>query len=161
MRHKILYFLSFLLLLHFSFVFAETKSLTLPKGTSVEKLGNGHFRFTLPNKKIIEVKNFDPKSGNIGYIAIIDPDPPNKPVVLSNQARFIGQKIKALRIPSGTEYVIIDDDPTWIRVCKRVSKSDYIIIDDEPTWLPAAIQFETQGLQKLSPQPDPPGSLKR
>ncbi|MCM8783262.1 MAG: hypothetical protein NC818_00575 [Candidatus Omnitrophica bacterium] len=156
------YFLVLMLLVNLTSAFAETKTVTLPQGTRVEKLGSGNFKFLLPDKKIIEVKNFDPKSGNIGYVSIIDLAPPLKPNISGSQGRFIGQKIQAVRISSGTEYVIIDDDIAWLKK-GLIPKSSYLMIDDEPTRLPSTIQFEvqTQGIQKLSPPLDSAGSLKK
>jgi len=166
-------------------VFAEQKSITLPKGTTVEKLGPRHFKFKLPDGKSVEVRNFNPKTGTIGYVGIINPDPPTKPVTSGKsvgiinpdpptkpvtsgkQGQLLGQaKPKPVRLPAGTEYVIVDDEPTYIvkiRDGTKLPKSDYVMIDDEPTYLPATIQFqsETKGLDKLSPQPDPRGRLKR
>ncbi|MCM8783935.1 MAG: hypothetical protein NC818_04075 [Candidatus Omnitrophica bacterium] len=156
------YFLVLMLLVNSVSAFAETKTIILPKGTRVEKLGSGHFKFLLPDKKIIEVKNFDLKSGSIGHIAIVDPDPPHRPTISGSQGRFIVQKSQAVRIPSGTEYVMIDDDIAWVRK-GLVSKSNYIMIDDDIAWLPATIQFgvESQGIQKLSPPFDSSGGLKK
>jgi hypothetical protein len=127
-----------LLLLGFSLAFAEQKTINLPKGTTVEKLGSGHFKFKLPNRQIIEVKNFDPKTGTIGYVGIIEPDPPGKPVTSGKQGQLRGQaKSKAVILPPETEYILIDEDIVW---------------------LPATIQFqpEARGIRELSPQPDPP-----
>lgn len=58
---------------------AEQNTITLPKGTKVEKQGAGHFKFILPNKQIVEIKNFNPKTGAVSYVSIIDPQPPGKP----------------------------------------------------------------------------------
>lgn len=52
------------------------------------------------------------------------------------------------------------------KALKDVPPADYIKIDDEVTWLPATIRFSSVrifdriGLQKLSPQPDPPGNSR-
>lgn len=150
------------LLLVFCFVFAEQNSITLPKGTTIEKLGQGYFKFKLPDGRIVEVKNLDSKSGIMGYVAVIDPEPPHKPVVSSTRAKFIAERIKTVNVPSGTEYVMIDDDIVWL---KRgiIPKSNYVMIDDDIVWLPATIQFgeETMGVKGLSPQPDPPGKLRK
>lgn len=150
-------------------VFAEQKSITLPKGTTVQKLGAGHFRFKLPDGRSVEVKNFNPGTGSIvgivGDCGIYDPT--GKLISKGRQGQLKGQaKAKPVRLPAGTEYVIVDDDPTRIvevRGGRKLPKSDYIMIDDDPTYLPATIQFqpEAKGLDKLSPKPDAPGRLKR
>jgi hypothetical protein len=149
-----------LLLLGFCLAFAEQKTINLPKGTTVEKLGWGHFKFKLPNRQIIEVKNFDPKTGAIGYVGIIDPQPPGKPVTSGKQGQFKGAaKSKPVRVPPRTEYVQIDEDIVWLKAGSKVPQSDYIMIDEDVVWLPATIQFqpEAKGTRGLSPQPDPPG----
>lgn len=51
----------------------------------VEKPGQGHFKFTLPNKKIITLREFNSRTGVARYVELIDPDPPHKPRYLSPQ----------------------------------------------------------------------------
>jgi len=58
----------------------DPPGVTLPEGTKVEKLGEGHFRFTAPNGMIVEIKDYNRKTGDIGSVEIIDPQPPGKPV---------------------------------------------------------------------------------
>ncbi len=154
----ILLMVAILFLSGVNLIFAEQKSITLPKGTTLEKLGQGHFKFKLPNGGIVEVKGFDPKTGVFSYYRI-DDDPTWK----SGKGQLKGQiRQKPVRLPAGTKYVVIDDDPTWIRTTVRVPKAEYIMIDDDIVWLPAIIQFqeETIGPKGLSPQPDPPGRLR-
>jgi hypothetical protein len=124
-----------------SVAFAQQKSITLPKGTTVQKIAPGHFKFTLPNRQIVEVKNFIPRTGTIGSIGIIDPDPPTKagwiPIVSGNLGRFVssGKLTK--------------------EAASKLKPTEYIQIDDEVTWLPVTITYRS--VNKLSPQPDPPG----
>jgi len=104
--------------------FAEQKSITLPKGTNVEKIGQGHFKFKLPNKQIVEVKNFNPKTGTIGYVSIIDPQPPGKLVASGKQ----GNMITVRRLTRGE--------------VKKFPPTYHVMIDDEPIWLPATITYQ-------------------
>jgi hypothetical protein len=139
---------------------AAEKTVSLPKGTKIVKLGAGHFRFVLPNGQTTEIKNYDARNGLVGEAGvyhkgklvmrgrrgnlrgIIDPDPP-----------FI------VKLPKGNAYIIFRDELANLRTLAKVPHSDYVMIDDEVTWLPATIRFRTGtgGRKGLSPQPDPPG----
>lgn len=124
--------------------YAQQNSITIPKGTTVQKIEAGHFKFTLPNKQIVEVKNFNLRVGAVGYIAIINPDPPDKPVVLAKRGTLVLSKILTKSQAS------------------KLSPTDYIQIDDEVTWLPLTITYIgpkfdiNRDLNKLNPQPEPP-----
>ncbi len=134
--------------------FAEQSSITLPKGTKVEKLGQGHFKFKLPNGQIVEVKNFNPGTGTVSYVSIIEPDPPHKPVATGKHGAL--KTSKKLTIKEATKlhsenYIMIDDDPTWLP--STIYYQPVAISDpDRP---PSAIQKGK--IKELSPQPDPPG----
>jgi len=104
--------------------FAQKKSITLPPGTTVEKIGAGHFKFTLPNKQVVEVQNFDLKRGTVGMVSIVDPQPPGKPVLAGKQGT-VGQVKKLTQ-----------------KEAKSLPKTSYIEIDDEVTWLPITITVE-------------------
>ncbi len=141
-------FLIAVFLVFSSTAFAQQKSITLPKGTTVQKIAAGHFKFKLPNRQIVEVKNFNPKLGVVGSISIIDPDPPIKPVVKGTQGKLtISGKLTK-------------------EAASKLPPTDYIKIDDEVTWLPITIIYQPvkiilkTGLNELSPQPDPPGVIK-
>ena len=133
---------------------AEVKTIELPKGTTVEKLGPGHFKFKLPDKRIVEVREFNPRAGVIGLVRVIDPDPPYKPAEARTATKF-GDPDP----PPRAAAKIIDPNPpdkpiisaararfvksgtlTKIQV-KNLPATDYIVIDDEITWLPAKITF--------------------
>lgn len=58
----------------------DPPGVTLPEGTKVEKLGEGHFRLTAPSGMIVEIKDYNRKTGGVGSVEIIDPQPPGKPV---------------------------------------------------------------------------------
>jgi len=134
--------------------FAEQNSITLPKGTKVEKIAPGYFKFKLPNGQIVEIKNFNPRTGTVSYVSIIDPDPPNKPVAAGKQGAFktsrkLTMKETAKLHPDN--YIMIDDDPTWLPA--TISYQPIAIGDPDPP--PRAI--EKGKIKELSPQPDPPG----
>lgn len=120
-------------------IFAEEKSITLPKGTKVEKLGVGHFKFKLPDGQIVEVKGFT-RSGTaaiIGDSGIYD---------RSGKLILAGKEGVLKSGPKPKEFI--------------KENTDYIKIDDEPTWLPATITVKVRTKTKgLSPQPDPPGKI--
>lgn len=103
---------------------AQQKSITLPLGTTVEKIAAGHFKFKLPNKQVIEVKNFDMKTGTVGSVSIIDPQPPGKLVVAGKQGT-LGKTKKLTRAEAA-----------------KLPRTSYIEIDDEVTWLPITITFQ-------------------
>jgi len=113
---------------------AEQNTITLPKGTKVEKLGAGHFKFILPNKQMVEVKDFNPRTGAVGYVSIIDPQSPRKPVAVGKQGAFKTSK-KLTR-----------------KEAAKLQPENYVMIDDDVTWLPVTISFQPVGLI----DPDPP-----
>ena len=127
--------------------FAEQKTITLPKGTKVEKLGAGHFKFKLPDGQAVEVKSYSKGSGTsaiIGDCGIYDRK--GKLTTSGKQGNLKGG-------PKPQEFLKSDVK----------SSKDFVKIDDKPTWLPATITYQVvemkskQGVKGLSPQPDPPG----
>lgn len=135
---------------------AQGKTVTIPKGTKVEKLGPGHFKLITPDGPILEIKSFKKTGkgqGTPGAVGIIGDcgihDAKGK--VIASGANGV--------LKSGLRAIIGDPG----RGMKDVPPADYIQIDDDITWLPATIQFpalrvfDRMALQKLSPQPDPPG----
>lgn len=139
---------------------AAEKTVILPKGTRVEKLGAGSFRFVLPNGRTAEIKGYDARTGILGDCGIyskgklmmkgnrgnlrgiIDPDPPS-----------------IIKASKGNGFVVFQGAVIDLKALSIVPKTDYIEIDDEVTWLPARIEFTSGagGRTALSPQPDPPG----
>jgi hypothetical protein len=123
--------------------FAEQKTFTIPKGSKIEKLEEGHFKFILPNKQIVELKEFNPKTGTAGFVQIIDPMPPSKPIA-GKKATLKMRKLSREK-------------------AAKLTKPDYVQIDDDVTWLPITMTYQLTGLvdpnkpKALSPQPDPPG----
>jgi hypothetical protein len=142
------------------FLHAAEKSLTLPKGTKIEKLGAGNFRFVLPNGQTAEIKGYNPRAGIIGDWGVYDK---GKLIMKGNRGNLIGvvdpDPPSIIRVPKGRAYVVFRGELANLRSLSKVPKSDYVMIDDEVTWLPASIQFkpEARGKTGLSPQPDPPG----
>jgi hypothetical protein len=136
---------------------AETKSVAIPRGTTVEKLGPGSFKLTTPEGTVFNITSFkkSPKAKGAAAAAGIIGD-----------TGIIGdcgiRDAKGKLIATGANGVLKGKAATASAV-KGVPPGDYIKIDDEVTWLPATIQFPTlrifdrQALMKLSPQPDPPG----
>lgn len=142
-------FLVFLVFLWIQPVHAGQKTITIPKGAKVEKLGTGHFKFILPNRQIVELREFNPKTGMAGQVKLIDPDPPYKPV-------------------TGKQGIVSMNRLTR-EAAAKIDKSNYVQIDDDITWLPITLTFQLVGLidpepphkpKALSPQPDPPGKVK-
>ena len=130
---------------------AQGKSVTVPKGTKVEKLGPGSFKLTTPEGTVFKITSYKKAgkaqaapaaTGIIGDCGIND--------------------AKGKLIASGTNGVLRGVAAT-AKAAKGAPPADYIQIDDEVTWLPATIEFPSmrifnrQALMKLSPQPDPPG----
>ena len=119
-------------------VMAAPQMMTLPKGTSVQKLGPGYFRFTLPDGRKIEVHGLNPGTGAIiGDCGVYDPAGKK---LSSGQGGSLRGAGKLARERAAT-----------------LPRSEYVQIDDEVTWLPAVFQCQTKGATQLSPQPDPPG----
>jgi hypothetical protein len=103
------------------------EKLTLPQGTIVEKIGAGHFKFKLPDGRIVEVKGLQRGTGGtstIGDCKIYDPK--GKLISSGKQGTLKGGPKPA---EGKVEYLKID-------------AKNFVKIDDEPTWLPATIQFQ-------------------
>ncbi len=135
---------------------AQGKTVIIPKGTKVEKLGPGHFKLITPDGSFFDIASFKktvkgqgaPAAvGIIGDCGIKDA----KGKVIATGANGV--------LTGGVRAIIGDSG----KAMKDIPPADYIKIDDEVTWLPATIQFPSlrifnrMALQKLSPQPDPPG----
>ncbi len=145
--------------------FAQKRTITLPPGTTVEKMGAGHFKFTLPNRQIVEVKDFNLRTRTVGFVSVLDPDPPTKPGVAANQRRIADpdpppKPVTAAKGkkagPTGTIKPNLPSNPvvtgkqgtlgkTKILTraeAAKLPRTNYIEIDDEPTWLPITITFQ-------------------
>ncbi len=103
------------------------EKLVLPKGTTVEKIGEGHFKFKLPDGRTVEVKGFQRGSGGTATLSECRIyDSKGKLTTLGKQGTLKGGP----KVAEGkVEYLKID-------------AKKFVKIDDEPTWLPATIQFQ-------------------
>lgn len=110
--------------------FGEQKSIILPKGTKVEKIGAGHFKFKLPDGQVVETKGLV-KSGDdsstIGELRIYD-----TAGKLTASGKAGG--IKAGKRPAGMGPL-------------RALQADHVMIDSQPILLPATITYEPEELK--------------
>jgi len=133
---------------------AQSKTVIIPKGTKVEKLGPGQFKLITPNGCTFDITSFKKTGkgqGTQGAVGIIGDcgikDAKGKVIATGSNGVLRG--------------VVQPNDRS--RSVAPAPPGDYIKIDDEITWLPATIQFPSlhvfnrMALQQLSPQPDPPG----
>jgi len=135
---------------------AQGRTVGIPKGTKVEKLGPGHFKLTLPEGSVIEFAAFKKAGKSAGE--------PSAAGILGDCSIH---NAKGKFIASGTGGVLksgpVSSAAGAEKTLTGIPPADFIKIDDEVTWLPAIIQFPTlrifdrQALLKLSPQPDTPG----
>jgi len=139
---------------------AQGKTVTIPKGTKIEKAGPGSFKLTTPGGfvfKITAYKKAAKAQGPGGASAIIGDSG-----ILGDCGIY---DAKGKLIASGANGVL-KNGPNAGKALKDLPPGDYVKIDDEVTWLPAVIQFPSlrifnrQELMKLSPQPDPPGQVR-
>ena len=138
---------------------AQVKTVVIPKGTKVEKLGPTGFKLTTPEGAVFEIASFKKTGkaqGGPGAVGIL------------GDCGIHNAKGKL--IASGSGGVLKSGPVSGAagagKALKDVPPADYIKIDDEVTWLPATIQFpslrifDRQAFLKLSPQPDPPGKVR-
>lgn len=119
------------------------KKITISKGASVEKIGSGHFRFLLPDKKIIEITGMNIRGKSAGFIGIYDSKKNNQVIATSSRVTLKGKGVSPMvRVPKGTQYIMIDDDITWLKAGQKIPRNDYVLIDDDITWLPIEIVYE-------------------
>jgi len=119
------------------------KKITIPKGSTVQKLGSGHFRFITPDKKTVELTGLNIRGKSASFISIYDAKKNNNVITTSNRVILNHKGAAAvIRIPRGTQYVMIDDDIAWLKVGKKVPRGEYIMIDDDIAWLPIEITYE-------------------
>lgn len=135
---------------------AQGKSITLPKGTKIEKLGPTGFKLTTPEGSVFNIATFKKAGkaqGEPGTVGIL-----GDCGIHNAKGKLIASGSNGV-LKSGPSPIAGTD----AKALKDVPPGDYIKIDDEITWLPATIRFpalrifDRQALLKLSPQPDPPG----
>jgi hypothetical protein len=148
--------LTLVLLVFSGSALAESKVLTFPKGTVVEKLGPGHFKLKTPEGCVFEIKAYQKTAkgqGAFGQVGII-----GDCGIFDKNGKIIATGAKGI-LKSGPQSSLGGSG----KALKDIPATDYVKIDDEVTWLPATIEFtlvrvfNRQALTKLSPQPDPPG----
>ena len=120
---------------------AEQQTIVIPKGTKLAKLGPGHFKFVLPNKQVIELKDWNTRTGTVGSIQLIDPEPPHKPVAGT-------QGTLRLKILSREE-------------AAKLAADDQVQIDDDVTWLPLSLSFNLTGIIDPVPPSKPRNSSQQ
>jgi hypothetical protein len=135
---------------------AQPRSVTIPKGTKVEKLGPGNFKLTTPEGIVFAITSFKKAGkaqGTPGTVGIL-----GDCGIRDAKGKIIATGANG--VLKGNAKAIIGDSG---KALKDVPPADYVKIDDEVTWLPATIEFPSlrifnrAALVKLSPQPDPPG----
>lgn len=132
------------------------QSVSLPKGTSIQKVTPGQFKFKLPDGRTIVARNLNAKTGAIGDCTVYD-----------TSGRKLGGGMQC-QLKGGVQ-AFGDPDPPPAAGRKLPPSPNYVQIDDEITWLPANLIFKGTALidpdppykpGTLSPQPDPPGGMK-
>jgi len=126
---------------------AQGKSVTIPKGTKVEKLGPGSFKLTTPEGAVFTITSYKKAGkgqGAPGVVGILGDcgirDAKGKLIATGTNGAL-----------KGAARSIIGDSG---KALKDIPPGDYIKIDDEVTWLPATIEFpslrifDRQALQK-------------
>ncbi|MCL5023841.1 MAG: hypothetical protein M1497_10830 [Nitrospirae bacterium] len=103
---------------------AEERSITLPKGTIVERVHEGHYTFMLPDGQTIEARGCDMKKGQIDHLEITDTARPERAPAFGNQGTL-------------TECETLSEDEVENSV-----PGDYMVIDGEARSLPAKIVYE-------------------
>ncbi|HPW17185.1 MAG TPA: hypothetical protein PLP83_02255 [Candidatus Aminicenantes bacterium] len=130
---------------------AQSKAVTIPKGTKVEKLGPGSFELTTPDGTVFKIM-YKKRPGRVKRD-------------LAEASAVIGDcgisDATGKSIAAGTNGVL-KGRPAGAREAKGAPPADYITIDDDVTWLPAVIEFQSlrvfnqAALDKLSPRLDLP-----
>lgn len=116
----------------------DPPGITLPGGTKGERIGEGHYKFLLPDGQMVELRNYDGKTGT-GDVIVTDKD--GKTVVPSAKGTITGaikpKKSPAAISPSGLKELILNDDGTKPEYLAKVEKNGKIL------WLiPTTISME-------------------
>jgi len=120
-------------------VVAAEKSIEIPKGTKAEKIGPGHVRFTLPNLRVIDVTGYDARTGAIGLVQVIDPDPPARPTDARTAAKIIDPQPPGKVEITASQARLVKLRVLTRAAARKLPAADDVTIDDEITWLPARI----------------------
>lgn len=126
----------------------DIKTITLSKGTEVKKVGPGHFKFKLPDGKLLEVKGLARSSGEA--IAIFKEckifDPKGQLIASGIQGALKGsvkpadQSKVGIIGDSGSKTGIIGDSGSKAGIIG--DSGNFVKIDDDVIWLPATITFK-------------------
>lgn len=104
--------------------------LTLPQGTTVEKIGAGHFKFKLPDGRTVEVKGLQKSRGGTAIIGDSG--------IYDRTGKLIASRKQGI-LKSGPK-------PTPIKgqfpKVDKVESKNFVKIDDDVTWFPITIQFQ-------------------
>lgn len=113
-------------------VAAEPKTITLPKGTHVEKVAAGHCRFWLPDGKVVQLKEFDPATGKVGDVGIFN---------AAGVRAIAGEKAKLTPIGTLTK-----------EEAAKLPVAEFVEVDSVMIRLPATLEYEV----KTDPPPAMP-----
>ena len=163
-----------------SFALADEKTIVLPQGTKAQKLGEGHFKFRLPDGKVVEVRNLvlpGKVLGNTGTRAIVGDsgiyDASGKKISAGWKGSLAGGPKPALsaKKPPKKGVAEIDDEVTWAKIDDEVTWG--MKLGDSVVFLPATLRFQEikiidpsppdapvkkmPGGMRFNPQPEPPG----
>ncbi len=139
----ILFFVSCLL-------FADKKSIMLPPGTTVKKVAEKHFKFTLPRGEMIEVRNFDPAINILtGSFKILTGEAAESGV--QGDCKIYDSEGKL--VESGKKLIIQGNLPPAQGVTRSTAK-DFMKVDDVLVFLPAMVYYMS-GEMKSDPKSTP------
>ena len=151
MNKKLIFiFFTVTLLLCSSPGFAETKSITLPKGTTVEKVEAGYFKIKLPDGQMVEVKNFESQVNILeGGYKILVGDSGKRGIIgdcgiYDRSGKLTGSGIKPI-IKSGAKPAA---------GTAKLSAKDLIKFDETVVYLPATMLFVSEESKNIM-QPNP------
>jgi len=78
-----------------------------------------------------------------GFIGIYDSKKNNQVIATSSRVTLKGKGVSPMvRVPKGTQYIMIDDDVTWLKAGQKIPRNNYVLIDDDVVWLPIEIVYE-------------------
>ncbi len=144
---------SFLAFVLSSSAHAAQKTVSIPKGTKAQKIGPGHYRLLLPNQQVIELRQLVFRTGTAGYVKVVDPNPPHKPIE-GRQVVLTLRKLKrdeALKLPP-QDSIQIDDDIAWLPIVMTFQVTG--IIDPEPPF--STLNPKTNATKRSVIDPEPP-----
>ena len=116
----------------------DPPGIMLPAGTKGEKIGEGHYKFLLPDGQVVELNNFDRKTG-AGDVSIFGKD--EATTAISMKGVLTGtpkpKKSAAAISQSGLKELILKDDGTKPEYFAKVDKKGRIL-----GFIPATVPTE-------------------